>query len=921
MDSGYEILFSVVMAVYNVEPFLNEAVDSLINQTIGFNNIQLIMVDDGSTDRSGSICDEYAVQYPNNVIVIHKENGGVASARNTGLKYAYGKYINFMDSDDKFSPDAFEKVATFFDKNENSIDIATIPIFFFDAQHGEHWQNDKFTKGTRVLDLFWEYKATLMFVNASFFHNRVKSVIHFDSKLVCGEDIKVILSVLPNKMKLGVVSECKYMYRRRSAGEESLIQSSKKKYGWYFDYFKYLIDWAVDYYNTIYGYLPEYLQYELTSDLQWRFRELYDFETILSEREIVEYKQTLSRVLSNFDDKYIMEQKMLWPEHKCQMLSYKYGKAPTLVQRESNVIPCFGNTKLISFADQYAKIENFCISDNKFMVEGYTKIFGVDEDEPIDVYIKVNDEFVQCQIIERSDINEYRLGELIYRGIQFYCTFDLLENSQNANVSYNISFAVKFKNCYVVKRDIRFGKFCPIGKEFKNSYYFSNGWLAVIKNNSIFVKRCGKKGHIKCELKLLKELWKKNEPSTRKAVFARIAYYIFKVFNKQKIWLISDRAYRAGDNGEALFQYTKTIKENNRRILFVLEKDSKDFKRISKIGETVDYLSWAHKFLYLVSNTVISSQGDELTFNPLGAYVTPYRDFRHEIKNVFLQHGITQNDVSRWYNYYKTNISGFVVSAMPEYKSIVGNYYYTRNCIWLTGMPRLDLLHSDDSKIITIMPTWRAYLVENNPIDGRRTLCSKFEESNFFKSYCQLLSNSKLYKLAKTFGYSIQFVCHPNMNGVSDKFKSYVNCADIDFIENVPSYADLFAETSLLITDYSSVAFDFAYLKKPILYYQPDYHEFFSGKHTLVKGYFDYESEGFGEVVFSEAELISLLNNYLENECKMKETYINRVENFFAYNDNSNSKRVYEKIVEHENDNPFKVRVSELSTQQAQFEA
>lgn len=93
--------FSVVMAVYNVEPFLREAVDSLIAQNFGFEKIQLIMVDDGSTDGSGAICDEYAERYPDNVMVIHKENGGVSLARNEGLKYIQGRYINFMDADDK----------------------------------------------------------------------------------------------------------------------------------------------------------------------------------------------------------------------------------------------------------------------------------------------------------------------------------------------------------------------------------------------------------------------------------------------------------------------------------------------------------------------------------------------------------------------------------------------------------------------------------------------------------------------------------------------------------------------------------------------------------------------------------------------------------------------------------------------------
>ena len=95
--------FSIIMAVYNVEEYLYETIQSLLDQTLSFKeHVQLILIDDGSSDNSGFICDEYAKLYSENIIVIHKENGGVASARNEGLKYASGKYITFMDSDDKF---------------------------------------------------------------------------------------------------------------------------------------------------------------------------------------------------------------------------------------------------------------------------------------------------------------------------------------------------------------------------------------------------------------------------------------------------------------------------------------------------------------------------------------------------------------------------------------------------------------------------------------------------------------------------------------------------------------------------------------------------------------------------------------------------------------------------------------------------
>ena len=85
---NFPFAFSIVMSVYNVEEFINEAVDSLITQDIGFTeNVQIVFVNDGSTDRSGEICEEYQKLYPENIIVIHKANGGLSSARNEGLKY------------------------------------------------------------------------------------------------------------------------------------------------------------------------------------------------------------------------------------------------------------------------------------------------------------------------------------------------------------------------------------------------------------------------------------------------------------------------------------------------------------------------------------------------------------------------------------------------------------------------------------------------------------------------------------------------------------------------------------------------------------------------------------------------------------------------------------------------------------------
>ena len=98
---------SVIIPVYNVEKYLKRCLDSVINQT--YKNLEIILIDDGSTDKSGNICDEYAAK-DKRIIVIHKENGGLSDARNKGLDICTGDYISFIDSDDWIENGFYEYV-------------------------------------------------------------------------------------------------------------------------------------------------------------------------------------------------------------------------------------------------------------------------------------------------------------------------------------------------------------------------------------------------------------------------------------------------------------------------------------------------------------------------------------------------------------------------------------------------------------------------------------------------------------------------------------------------------------------------------------------------------------------------------------------------------------------------------------------
>src|SRR5690606_24065673 len=103
-------------------------------------------------------------------------------------------------------------------------------------------------------------------------------------------------------------------------------------------------------------------------------------------------------------------------------------------------------------------------------------------------------------------------------------------------------------------------------------------------------------------------------------------------------------------------------------------------------------------------------------------------------------------------------------------------------------------------------------------------------------------------------------------------------------------YYKLFNESSLMVTDYSSVSFDFAYLRKPILYFHFDQEEFY--RNHFTKGYFDYEEKGFGPVIKNFNDMVGELIKAIENDCQLDDLYRERIDSFFAYSDKNNSQRV-----------------------------
>ena len=886
--TDYKYKFSIVTAVYNVELYVAETIDSLINQDIGFENIQLILVDDGSPDNSGAICDEYAKKYPDNIIVVHKENGGVSSARNAGLELVQGKYVNFIDADDLFTEDTLSKVWNFFENNYNETDVVSVPLIFFDGYTGTHPLNYKFDGNARIVDLKEDYNFIQLSMSSTFVKKEVLDNLRFDHRLAYAEDAQVMQKILLDKQTLGVLPTAKYMYRRRSEGVLSAIQTSAENPKWYLPYMKYFQQEIINYALEKCGEVPKFIQYTLIYDLQWRIKKPELPFELLTDDEVKEYTQLVISSLKHIDDEIIMVQKNMFREHKIFAMRLKYAQEPEVIEVENDLIYKFSEAAQFKFSKCRVNIEFINVNKNTLELEGFIPIYNLPFNK-MQINVSVNGKIIPCNHVER-DKNTMSWGKEISKIYGFSVKIPL--DGQDA---YTVSVTVNVDGHEIKLSRLSLSYFAPLTASFKFSYCQKENWIISADKNIIHLRQASFVRKVARELKFLIELFIRNTYGGRVAVFTRMKLRLYKIFKRKPVWLISDRASIAGDNGEAFFRYMrKHHPEIDAR--FVLLPESEDYARLKKIGPVVKKGSKKHKVLSLISEYIISSHAENEIYNPIGNRICTFKDIWSERKFVFLQHGITQNDVSKWLGKYNKNFFGVVSATNSEYKSFVeGSYNYTKDNIWLTGFPRFDRLYDDSQKQITIMPTWRRYLADKWDLaTDMWTLVPNFKESAFFTFYNGLLNNEKLIAAAKKYGYKIGFFPHPTLQPHLDMF----NKNDlITFLDVKTAYKDIYAQSSLVLTDYSSAAFDFSYLKKPIIYAHFDIEEFFGGDHICKTGYFDYTRDGFGEVEYDLESTVNRIIEYMENGCQLKDMYRERIDNFFPYDDKNNCQRLYEKLI------------------------
>ena len=209
-------LISVIVAIYNVEDYLPKCIDSIINQS--FENLEIILVNDGSTDSSGLICEKYS-ELDDRIVVIHKENGGLSSARNVGLNIASGNLVAFVDSDDYIDYQMYEKLYN--NMNNYNSDIAICDYYYVkNKKINKHYFNGKSTSfysegKEKFINLQNQYDCLTVYSWNKLYKKYIFDNIRFPNGRIF-EDSFIICDILNKANRVSYIIEPLYFYVYRT---------------------------------------------------------------------------------------------------------------------------------------------------------------------------------------------------------------------------------------------------------------------------------------------------------------------------------------------------------------------------------------------------------------------------------------------------------------------------------------------------------------------------------------------------------------------------------------------------------------------------------------------------------------------------------------------------------------------------------
>lgn len=826
--------FSIVSAAYNVKRYLDDFLHSLEAQTLPLDQIELIAVNDGSTDGTGDFLRDYATDAPFKVTVVDKENGGQASARNLGLEQARGEWITFTDPDDFLDPDYFANAARFTTSHpETDLMLANNILYLeaLDQFKDSHPRRSAFIMGDIEVDISREPEFFPASAPTSFFKKSTIQKLHlrFDERVRPNfEDghfsARYVLE--GGSTVIGYLESAKYFYRKR-ADSSSTLQNSLADTGRYLMVPKYgYLDVLSKAKNRL-GCVPEWLQNFVLYDLSWYFssEDSVSAETAASGPVADEFYSLLEEISNYLDDSVIAT----FPLRKKYKQPWRDALIHGVKHKGAN---WHADHALIMLRDKPNRLIKVSYL---FTGKQPDEIITSDDGSPL--------------VAAKTRPYRYFGRDLVEKRILW------LEKSES------LSLELDGQNIPIKSRSPRVGD--------KPKWFEQNRAKPAAARPPV------------------------GEASKNK-LRARLGATRF--FDKRfaNAWLLSDRLHDSTDSGEVTFRY---LREQRPEInaYFVIEKGTPDHERLKNLGYgerlldpgSITWHAAMKRAKFFISSHIHND-------HPLvdGHYTPNFR-------NIFLQHGVIKDDISRYLNSKPINL--MVASTPGEYASIVDDgtqYDYTNKDVMLTGLPRFDELlaarnrvSADQHDLVLLAPTWRKWL--NKPItpgSHRREIVDNFTDTEFAKAWQEILTSEEIALAASEQGYKVGFLPHPNLAEALDQFEVPEHIELLSFTEG--NVQEIFARGRVLVTDYSSMAFNAAYLDTPVVYYQFDAERMDAGGHTSRPGYFSYEADGFGPVTNRADDTVTAICKIIANQGQADQKYQDRINLTFPIRDGKCTERV-----------------------------
>ena len=650
------------------------------------------------------------------------------------------------------------------------------------------------------------------------------------------------------------------------------------------------------------GCITEFLQFYLMFAVSTRFLANMNNRNKrnMNSDELQEFLSSARKVLQYVDNNYVLNKNKLktfdYSEEAAEMfymLKYDitFDDMPVVnVEGKNEVYLNCNNVFIARLTDQRVGMHVIDYRNGNLIIDGsFRRVFDLRE---IDFFVKFNDKKIPLVNNDRYSLTKY-FGISAYKKFTFHLELPLDYGKERQSVE----FFARYRYTVIPLKLSFLHHWAKFTLSPACSYWRFNRYIAHIENaKSIVIRHSSPMRTLKAELKFLPRVFRQS----KRCFITRIEYWLTRPFFKnKKIWLMYDKLYKGGDSCEHLYRYCADKKDGISRY-YIIDKNTSDYRKLKEDGfKPVKNHSFKHKMLFLNTDIALITNSNVFPFNGYSMDRSRFIRGLCNFPSMCLQHGLSVQKCAMAQQRIVDNTQMYFLASKHEYQNLSNHVYNYQDfdILKMTGIGRYDGLISNDQKQILLSPTWRMYnaMPVTTSEGEQRAYNPEFRHTTYYKIYNDLINNPKLISTAKKTGYKIKYLLHPIL---SAQVNDFVPDPYVEVISSVGdlSYEKILTESSLMVTDYSGVQFDFAFMKKPLVYFHPSQ----LPAHYEDGGFF-YDTMGFGEICTEREQLVDTLCEYMENGCKMKEEYIKRVEDFYEFNDDHNNcERIYQEILQYQ---------------------